>query len=287
MRTSEPIAARPIGLVLARPAHILGHEPYFHELVAGAERVLRPLGRSILLHVLPTRDEEMACYRRWAADGHVAGVILVDLSPDDARIALVRDLGLPAVAISDPASARGLETVWTDDDLAMVDAITYLSELGHRRIAHVSGPRSMAHTLLRNASVDATADALALEAVRIEGDYTERSGYDAVMRLAAATETPTAIVFDNDLMALGGLAAASDAGLAVPADVSILAWDDSALCQLSSPALSAVSHDVQRVGELAALGILAALDGREPSVVRAGHATVVQRGSTEAPHPIS
>lgn len=278
---------RPIGLVLARPAEVLGDEPYFHELVAGAERVLRPLGRAVLMHVLPTREEEMACYERWASDGHVAGVLLVDLSPGDPRIELVRALKLPAVAISDPVSGGGLETVWTEDDLAMADAVRYLAGLGHTRIAHVSGPSTMAHTLLRNASFDATATDLGLERVRIECDYSERSGFEAVQALAKAPESPTAIVFDNDLMAIGGLRSAEALDILVPDQLSLLAWDDSALCQLATPPLSAMSHDVQGVGELAAKSIVNAIDGRPAGMVRADRAALVQRSTTGPLHPVS
>ncbi|MET1016658.1 MAG: substrate-binding domain-containing protein [Leifsonia flava] len=278
---------RPIGLVLARPAEVLGDEPYFHELVAGAERVLRPLGRAVLMHVLPTREEEMACYERWASDGHVAGVLLVDLSPGDPRIELVRALKLPAVAISDPVSGGGLETVWTEDDLAMADAVRYLAGLGHTRIAHVSGPSTMAHTLLRNASFDATATDLGLDRVRIECDYSERSGFEAVQTLAKAPESPTAIVFDNDLMAIGGLRSAQALDIFVPDQLSLLAWDDSALCQLATPPLSAMSHDVQGVGELAAKSIVNAIDGRPAGMVRADRAALVQRSTTGPPHPVS
>lgn len=278
---------RPIGLVLARPAQILGDEPYFHELVAGAERVLRPLNRSVLLHVLPTREEEMACYRRWAENGHVAGVLLVDLSPSDPRIDLVRELGLPAVAISDPSSGGGLETVWTEDDIAMADAIAYLGELGHERIAHVSGPRSMAHTLIRDESLDHAAGERGVSVTCVEGDYTERAGFEAVEGLLATDAPPSAVIFDNDLLALGGLRAAQEHQIPVPESLSLLAWDDSALCQLATPSLSAMSHDVQRVGELAAAGILRALAGDSPLVVRASHAVVVQRESTAPPLAIS
>lgn len=287
MATGASVEPRPIGLVLARQAQILGDEPYFHELVAGAERILRPLNRSVLLHVLPTRDEEMACYRRWAKDGHVAGVLLVDLSPSDPRIDLVRDLNLPAVAISDPSAGGGLETVWTQDDIAMSDAVSYLADLGHDRIAHVSGPLAMAHTLIRNESLDRAAELRGVSVIRIESDYAERAGFEAVKLLLREEEPPTAVIFDNDLLALGGLRAAREQEVSVPDSLSLLAWDDSALCQLAMPSLSAMSHDVQRVGELAAAGILRAMAGEPPLVIRAAHAAVVQRESTSPPQQVS
>ncbi|NNH03830.1 substrate-binding domain-containing protein [Microbacterium ulmi] len=268
-----------MGLVLARPAEILGAEAYYHELVAGAERALSQSGRGVLLQVVPTRGEELDSYRRWAADGRVDGVILVDLSPDDPRTSLVQELGLPAVAIADPSSSAGLGTVWTQDDLAMEIAVRYLAGLGHERLAHVSGPEAMAHTRIRAAAFDATLAELGLTGVRIASDYAREGGRDAVVRLLEA-EPPTAIVFDNDLMALGGLEACRSRGIVVPSQLSLLAWDDSALAQLAEPSLSAMSHDVQKVGDLAAKAVLAAIAGSEPEVVATRHPELVVRGST-------
>ncbi|MCT9138217.1 substrate-binding domain-containing protein, partial [Streptomyces violarus] len=59
---------------------------------------------------------------------------------------------------------------------------------------------------------------------------------------------PTAIVYDNDIMAVAGLSVAAEMGLRVPDDVSLLAWDDSQLCRLTHPTLSAMSHDVHGFG---------------------------------------
>ena len=82
-------------------------------------------------------------------------------------------------------------------------------------------------------------------------------------------------------MALGGLSTIKEHDLAVPADVSVVAWDDSAQCQLAVPALSAMSHDVGRIGELAAHAILNAMDGSSASdVYEAPKAHIVVRDST-------
>jgi DNA-binding LacI/PurR family transcriptional regulator len=81
-------------------------------------------------------------------------------------------------------------------------------------------------------------------------------------------------------MAIAGLAAARSAGLAVPDDVSILAWDDSQLCLLASPPVSAMSHDVHERGVLAARSVLALLDGEDPGDVVSEAPVFVPRGTT-------
>src|SRR5690606_39639736 len=63
-----------------------------------------------------------------------------------------------------------------------------------------------------------------------------------------SSDLPTAIVYDNDVMAVAGLSAARQAGLAVPADLSIVSWEDSTLCRVTHPTLTALSRDAFRFG---------------------------------------
>jgi DNA-binding LacI/PurR family transcriptional regulator len=271
-------APRRVGLVLARASRVLGEEPYYHEFIEGLERVLAPAGVSVLVKVVTDREAEHATYRQWAADQRVDGVILVDLGPDDDRVPLVAELGLPAVVLGDPSTAPGLPTVWTDDAGFAREAVRFLAGRGHRVIGHVSGPPSFAHTQIRRGGLEAEAEARGLELLRAQGDYSYESGRAATAELLG--KRPTAIVFDNDLMALAALDAVRDGDLSVPADVSVVAWDDSALCQLAVPALSAMSHDVGRIGELAGGAVLDTLAGKPATVYQSPSAHIVVRDST-------
>jgi DNA-binding LacI/PurR family transcriptional regulator len=268
--------------MLARASQVLGEEAYYHEFLEGLERVLTPSGISVLVRVVPDRDAETAVYQRWSAERRVDGVILVDLTPDDERVGLVRRLGLPAVVIGDPSTAAGLPTVWTDDAGFAREAVSFLAGLGHRLIGQVSGPLSFAHTQLRRSGLEAESEARGLRLLEAEGDYSYEAGLAATTALISGEHRPTALVFDNDLMAIGGLQAIAARGLSVPADVSVVAWDDSPSCQLAAPALSAMSHDVGRIGELAANALTDALAGRPAEVYQAPPAHIVVRESTTA-----
>jgi DNA-binding LacI/PurR family transcriptional regulator len=270
---------RRVGLVLTRPSRVLGEEPYYHEFIEGLERMLTPMGVSVLLKVVTDRTAETATYEQWAADRRVNGVILVDLAPGDERVELVERLELAAAVIGDPSTAPGLPAVWTDDAGFAREAVRFLAERGHHTIGHVSGPMRFAHTQLRRSGFEAEAAAHGLTVLTAEGDCSYESGKAAAESLL---KTPvTAIVFDNDVMAIAGLEAAREHGRSVPADVSVIAWDDSAQCQLAVPALSAMSHDVERIGELAAAAIMDALTGPSGAVVyEAPQAHIVVRHST-------
>ena len=137
----------------------------------------------------------------------------------------------------------------------------------------------MAHTIIRRRTFQTAAAAYGARTTTFEGDYSEAAGVRALSTLARLVDRPTAVVFDNDVMALGALHEAGRLGLLVPSDLSLVAWDDSALCQLAVPPLSAVSHDVQDLGELAGHTLACALAGAPAATVLATPARLVVRGS--------
>lgn len=273
-------AGRPVGLALVRDAEVLGTEPFFHEFIAGMERLLVPRDVPVLLQVVATVRQARERIRAWVASGQVQGTILIDLLPDDERVALVIELGVPTVVIGDPVTAGGLAAVWAQDDVAMRDVVAALAASGHTHIGHVAGPAQMAHTIIRRSTFLDVAIELGVRTSTFDGDYSEAAGVRAVASLAELDDRPTALVFDNDVMALGALNEANRLGLAVPSELSLVAWDDSALCQLAVPPLSAVSHDIQALGELAGCVLVDVLAGAAPRTVLAAPARLVVRGST-------
>ncbi|GAA4588179.1 LacI family DNA-binding transcriptional regulator [Planotetraspora phitsanulokensis] len=278
--STGPRAGTPVGLALVRDAEVLGAEPFFHEFIAGMERVLVPLGVPVLLQVVATIAQAADRMRAWAEEDQVQGVILIDLLPGDERVALVRELGMPAVVIGDPVTAGGLPAVWTQDEVAMRGVVDKLVAGGHDHLGHVAGPADMAHTIIRRRTFADVAAEHGVRTTTFDGDYSEAAGVCAVTALASIRDRPTALVFDNDVMALGALHEAARLGFAVPADLSLVAWDDSALCQLAEPPLSAVSHDVQALGVLVGETLAEVLSGATARVITAAPATLVVRGSS-------
>ncbi len=274
-----------VGLVLARPARMLGHEPFFGELIGGIESVLATEDRSLLLHVVPDHAAEIAAYRRWAAGSMVDAVVVVNVVDDDPRLPVLSSLGLPAVVVGGPRGGMEFTNVWIDDEQAMRDAVAYLVGLGHSSLARVSGPVSLLHTRARTAGFTAQCDALAVRGISVEGDYTEEAGKHAVRSLLGRRDAPTAIIFDNDVMALAALGVAQEMGIAVPGRLSLLAWDDSALCRLASPPLSAMALDVHGMGQQVGTCVLTTLAGGPPRPHQAPTPRLSARASTSPHHP--
>lgn len=278
---SHPAASSDtIGMVLLRDRRDMLIEPFYGEVISGMESVLSQRGFTLLMQVVSNREAELASYERWSRGRSVGGVVLTDLGPDDSRPALVAGLGLPGVILGDPDDGAGMAIVRIDDFRAMSDAVNQLAQLGHRVIGRVSGPSRMLHTREREHAFESTAAMLGIVGMTLEGDYSAASGDHATRQLLALPTRPSAIIYENDVMAVAGLEVALDTGLDVPADLSILAWDDSTLCRLSDLPLSAMSHDVYDMGVLAARALLGVIDGEPPVAVTASQPTFVARSST-------
>lgn len=265
-----------VGLVLARPARLLGVEPFFMEFIAGIEERLAERDLSVLLHVVAEHDAEIAAYRRWASRGLVDAVVMVNPTADDPRPAVLAELALPTVVVGD----SNLPCVRTDHAGPVAEALGHLLDLGHRRIARVTGPAALQHTAARTAALLAGCAEAGVEPVIVEGDYSEEAGAKLTTALLSLSAPPTAILYDNDVMAVAGLAAAAALGVAVPAELSLVAWDDSTLCRLASPALTTMSVDVHQFGVLVAESVLERVDGVPVTPRWSPAAHYVPRGTT-------
>ncbi|MGI5484186.1 LacI family DNA-binding transcriptional regulator [Streptomyces lavendofoliae] len=276
--------AQAVGLVVRRPARTLGVEQFFMEFVSGIEGVLSGRSYALMLQMVETHHQETAVHRRWWGEGRVDGVFLVDLHSADTRVHAVEELGLPAVVVGPPGTSGSLPSVWSDDGESVREIVRYLATLGHRRVARVAGPVELAHTAERDAAMlDACREAGLPEPAVVHTDYTGDEGARAARRLLIGPDRPTAMVFDNDIMAVAALSVAQELRLDVPADLSIVAWDESPLTRVVRPALSAVSRDIPAYGARAAEALLAFVAGERVADVREGPARFVPRGSTSPP----
>ncbi|MFW6724997.1 LacI family DNA-binding transcriptional regulator [Streptomyces sp. MAR4 CNY-716] len=276
--------AQAVGLAVCRPARILGVEPFFMELVSGVESALSERSYALMLQMVDAHEREIEAYERWWGERRVDGVLLVDLHAEDARVPVLETLGLPAVALGPPDVSGPIPAVWSDDGESVREIVRYLAALGHRRIARIAGFAHLAHTAVRDRAMRAACREAGLpEPAVVHTDYTGDEGARAARRLLVEPERPTALVFDNDIMAVAALSVAHELRLDIPADVSVVAWDDSPLTQVVRPALSAVTRDIAAYGARAVEALLAVISGESVGDVEERHARLLPRGSTAAP----
>jgi DNA-binding LacI/PurR family transcriptional regulator len=267
------------GLVLARPAHVIGLEPFFMEFIAGVESELASRAMALTIQLVRDIEDEIEVYRRWWGERRVDGVLMVDLRLEDQRVEELVRLGMPAVVVGGPLHGV-LPAVWHDEETVVVEAVRYLAALGHERIAHVAGVDVFVHTRQRTGAFRRAMEELDLRPQIATTDYSPESGARETRRLLSLPEAPTAILCDSDLLAVTALGVAQQMGFAVPGDVSIVGWDDSLISQVVHPPLTAITRDVGAYGVLATRHLLAAIDGEADGDLETARGELTPRGST-------
>ncbi|WP_193597229.1 LacI family DNA-binding transcriptional regulator [Microbacterium sp. YJN-G] len=273
-----------VGFAVNRPARTLGTEAFFTDLIAGAQSALAQHRIGLQLVVVPSIDEEMDTYRRWRRANQVDGVFVLDPRDGDPRPALLRSLGLPSVTIGgQPSREDAPATIWIDDAAAADSVFGYLAGLGHRHIVYLSGPAEYEHARLRAGVLRGLSERGVVGEV-LETDYSPAQ-VSAVMRmLLSRRERPSAVVFDNDVMAIAGLRITQEMGVAVPGELSLASFDDSVVTGLVHPAITCLTRDTFTLGERAAEFLLEQLDAPETLLDRTGPVPVLTvRESTGRP----
>jgi DNA-binding LacI/PurR family transcriptional regulator len=268
------------GLIIDRPARLLSIEPFFMQLLSGIQADLTQHHVTLAFSMAEDAEDEIALYEQWWAQRHVDGVFVVDLQHDDLRIPVLERLRMPAVVIGPPGGSGTLPAIWQDVRTVVEVVVGHLAGLGHQRIARVGGLTRYWHTTLRAAAFAEVAALAGLEAVQSEADYSAEHGAEATRELIEGPCPPTAILYDNDVMAVAGLSMAQRLGVSVPGELSIVSWDDSALCELTHPAITAVGRDIVGVGAMAARMLREMVDGQRPRHAKEPAEGLRARGST-------
>ncbi|HEX4834428.1 MAG TPA: LacI family DNA-binding transcriptional regulator [Trebonia sp.] len=268
------------GLIIDRPARMLGIEPFFMQLLAGIQADLTQHHVTLQFSMTEDPGDEIALYRQWWAQRRVDGVFLLDLRRDDGRVAILEELRIPAVVIGPPEGTGTLPAVWQDERAVVAAIMGHLATLGHQRVARVGGLPQYWHSGLREAAFAQAARDAGLAVTQAAADYTAEHGAAATRSLLAGPRPPTAIVYDNDVMAVAGLACAGKLGVAVPGELSIVSWDDSPLCELTNPPLTAMARDIAWIGSTAARLLRELAAGQHPGHAQEPSPALIARDST-------
>lgn len=191
----------------------------------------------------------------------VDGVIVI--APHDATVEGLRDLAVdvPLVAV-EGGFGGGAPVVAVDQYAGAARATGHLLSLGHETVWHISGPAEWLEARARERAWQETLSAAGRRIPEVlVGDWSARSGYAHGKTLIDAADA-TAVFVANDHMALGLLRALHEAGLRVPADVSVVGFDDVPEAAFFSPPLTTVRQDFAEVGRRAMRQLLDQLEGR-------------------------
>jgi LacI family transcriptional regulator len=272
-----------IGLTYERPS-----PSYVVELQRGAlERLAGERYRLVVLpfHDASARQDELVALLRTAS---LDGVVLAPPSSDLLPVLDALDgagIGYARIA-PHLAPERGVSAAM-DDVAAARSLADHLLSLGHRRFGVILGdPTHYASEARLEGYRRALETAgIAMREVAVEqGDFTYPSGEEAAKRLLARSPRPTAILAQNDDMAVAAIQAARDLGLAVPRDLSVTGFDDSEVARLVWPRLTTVRQPVFEMARDATAKLLSLLDGQEPGPAQLHpHRLVIRDSSAVVP----
>jgi DNA-binding LacI/PurR family transcriptional regulator len=184
-------------------------------------------------------------------DQSVEGIVLIAANDEAVEVARAQEvLGIPVVVVEGSLD-KAHWTVGVDQAAGAELATRHLLELGHTEIVHLAGPLQWTEARSRLRGWQGAMHAAGLRpSAHLEGDWTAASGYRAGTDLVRRTEV-TAVFAANDQMALGLLRALSEAGLSVPAQVSVVGFDDIPEAGFLIPPLTTVRQDFTAVGHRA------------------------------------
>jgi DNA-binding LacI/PurR family transcriptional regulator len=267
-----------IGIVTPQALASIFSNPFFGMFSAGVAAVAEDAGYG--LHFISPLHGSLS---RAIARSVVDGVVAIGLAADHPEIAEIRRAGLPMTTVdSDPF--ENLPSVDVDDEGGAHAAAEHIADLGHRDVLVIAiehaehAPKGGEDTVSRRLRGYRAALGTVGVVVRDEdvviSPATYAGGVAAIAQAWGNGRRPTAILAMSDAIAIGAIRGLRDRGLSIPAEVSVVGFDDIELAETTDPPLTTVHQPIRGKGEEAARLLLSVLAGREEP---AGHRRLATR----------
>ncbi|GLW14144.1 LacI family transcriptional regulator [Streptomyces sp. NBRC 13847] len=266
--------------------------PWFVEVLDGLNSLLQAHDLRMLMADGRLDRRAGHDFARTFQELRVDGLVVVGTLPDTTGLAEAAERLPTVIAGNHEPRLPHTDLVANDDEHGARLATEHLIGLGHRRIAHIAGQGPVGERRRRGFETAMRSHDLAAHAVVESGDGTEEGGYRAAVRLLGPPRTtrrtpierPTAVFAFNDISCVGALSAAQELGLDVPADLSLVGYDNTYLARIRHLWLNSVNNASHEVGRRAARCLL---DRMARPDAPAGHQLVAPaleiRGSTAPP----
>jgi len=277
--------AHAVGMIVPFGANRLGN-PRFVDVVGGLANSLAE--EDLDLMILAARPgAELDTYRRHIAARSVDALIVADTLIDDSRIAFLQQQRFPFVAYG--RTRTDLPYPWFDFDneAGARLAVERLSGLGHRRIALIHGPQEVSFVAQRRAGFLAGLASAGLRAeplLLIEAALDRNAGRQAMARLVARKNRPTAVIVDNNLAGAGAIRALTDAGLRPGRDLSLIVYGVIPADILLPYKVTTIMHPTgEATGRMIARLVVGAIEGQPSETLQRLEQPVLKAGDTDAP----
>ena len=262
--------------------------PLFASIAKAADLALSSRGYALMIansaNDADHESELISTFRQRRLDGLIIAAADEGAPGLSARVASFQ----ASVLLDREVPDSRADSVLSDHGAGLSEAIRHLVRLGHRRIALIAGTTAQRGSRVRIQTFGAELERLGIardpDLCRL-GEMTAEDGYRAVGELLVLQEPPTAIIAGNNQLFAGLFAAIRDLGLRVPADISVVACEETELTALHNPPLDVVRRDMDELGRTAAELLLARLDAPQRRPRRVMLATTFEARSSTARPP--
>ena len=231
--------------------HVFGHA-YFMHVLTGVTDVANGLDAQVSVSTNPDATSGMVAYERVMRSGSADGAIITSASVHDENIARLVAGGIPVVLLGRYPHLADAVSVGVDDVAAGFAATEHLiAAHGRRSLLHISGPLDHQTAIdRRDGFVQAAAQHGIAHRV-MEGDYSEASGLQAVYDLGDGVASIDGMFAGNDEMAFGAMSHLLSLGVSIPAQISIIGFDDFGLSRVTTPSITTMHVPAERMARLA------------------------------------
>lgn len=245
--------------------------PFVSELLEGIKTALQNSGYDLVL--LSTRfDDPGYSFVEHCLSRNVDGVVGFGVARNDPHLEELLDSDIPTMFVDADIRGRRAGYITTENKAGIMQAVEHLAQLGHSRIAFISGKLDNAVGSLRH---EGFTEGMKKHKLPVHPDYVRVSDYSmeggtiAMNDLLALKERPTAVVCTSDMMAFGAINVIHRNGLSVPEDISVIGFDNTYYSEIFSPALTTVNQNIPSIGSHAIENLIAMIENSDfaPSVV--------------------
>ncbi|MFN0193159.1 MAG: LacI family DNA-binding transcriptional regulator [Aestuariivirga sp.] len=232
--------------------------------VQGVEEAARQAGYHVILCNTADNAQLETEYLKDLRERGVDGIIVSPLAENFQAFAKVAASGFPMVLVNSRIQGTEITSIRSDDRQAASDAIMYLGSLGHKRIGIVAGLQELETGRSRLGGYKAGLAQLGLpfdETLVAYGNYAQEQAYEATERLITMPRPPTAILVCSEMMTGATLRCLKDHNVSIPAELSVVGFDDPAWASFFSPAITTLREQRFYMGRLACDTLIAAIQG--------------------------
>lgn len=223
--------------------------PFFPELVGTIERNAREKGYSLTLFQQENLNDED--FWKEFRNNYIDGFILVSSDMSMNNLKYLKTLNIPFIKIDRAVPADENMSVSVDNFRGAKLAVNHLIEIGCKKIAHISGPKSIYTATERLMGYYEAIIDNQMESIVFEGDFTHKSGKEQTLKLLDTIPDVDGIFYSNDLMAIGAIRVFNEKGIHLPRDIAIIGFDDIYINEMVAPTLSSIKQPIVEMATVA------------------------------------